>query len=139
MTLTELLTEAGKVGGTGGTLWAIWWGGKRLRAEANKATSETTAAPADRSVAIMERTMTRLDAEVQRLSDANDRLQERTATLEDDGRRDRQSLREALSILTHPVAAILDWIDAGAQPPPPHESAASIRRRVAALDRDLTD
>lgn len=114
-------------------------GGRHVLSQARQVQQQTQHAPDTHSLEIMERTMARLDAEVARLSAQRDADRVRIQSLEDDGRRDRQSLREALHILTHPVAAILDWIDAGAQPPPPHESAASIRRRVNALDRDLTD
>lgn len=114
-------------------------GGRHVLSQARQVQQQTQHAPDTHSLEIMERTMARLDAEVARLSAQRDADRGRIQCLEDDGRRDRQSLREALHILTHPVAAILDWIDAGAQPPPPHESAASIRRRVNALDRDLTD
>lgn len=114
-------------------------GGRHVLSQARQVQQQTQHAPDTHSLEIMERTMARLDAEVARLSTQRDADRDRIQSLEDDGRRDRQSLREALHILTHPVAAILDWIDAGAQPPPPHESAASIRRRVNALDRELTD
>lgn len=114
-------------------------GGRHVLSQARQVQQQTQHAPDTHSLEIMERTMARLDAEVARLAAQREADRGRIQSLEDDGRRDRQSLREALNILTNPVAAILDWIDAGAQPPPPHESAASIRRRVNALDRDLTD
>lgn len=133
--ISEIVAVLGALGALVGGIA----GGRHVMAQARKVQADTKSDPMARAVETMERTMARLDAEVARLSAQRDADRARIQSLEEDGRRDRQSLREALHILTHPVAAILDWIDAGAQPPPPHESAASIRRRVNALDRDLTD
>lgn len=108
-------------------LWAMWVGGRKVAAEGRKVTAETSAVgqPAPPS---WPQIWERLDGQDQQIE-----------KLHKHRREDRSIIRDALSVLTGPVVSILDWLDSGAEPPPPHEHAVEVRRQIATLRARLTD
>lgn len=48
----------------------------------------------------------------------------------------RAQLRRVAAVMVREVAAVLDWVDAGASPPPPSRDMAVIRDVIQQLDRD---
>lgn len=121
----------------GGGLLAKWLESRKDHSPIDRDTAEV--ALAHQSVEVAGASLTLMQAQVQSLMEAQRRSDERYDALEAEFGTMRIEVRNMNTILVLHLSPILDWLDAGAPPPPPvvHED---LRRLVLALaDKESED